>query len=60
MSRSTRAWGRWGQRMVRYSLMSLVSIAVSQAVLMAAFGVLHWTARLSNVVACAVGMVPSY
>ncbi len=54
------AWGRWGGRMLRYSLVSLVSIAVSQTVLMAAFGLLHWTARLANVVACAAGTVPSY
>jgi len=47
-------------RILRYSLVSLVSVAVSQAVLMAAFGLLHWTARLSNVVACAVATVPSY
>jgi glycosyltransferase XagB len=63
MSRSARAAGRWarlGGRMLRYSLVSLVSIAVSQAVLMAAFGALHWTARLANVVACAAGTVPSY
>jgi cellulose synthase/poly-beta-1,6-N-acetylglucosamine synthase-like glycosyltransferase/putative flippase GtrA len=46
--------------MLRYSLVSLVSIAVSQAVLMAAFGMLHWTARLANVIACAAGTVPSY
>jgi putative flippase GtrA len=63
MSRSTRATGRWarlGRRMLRYSLVSLVSIAVSQAVLMAVFGALHGTARLANVVACAAGTVPSY
>ena len=62
MPRSTRAaapWARWGRRMVPYSLVSLVSIVVSQAVLMAAFGMLHW-ARLANVVACAAGTVPSY
>jgi cellulose synthase/poly-beta-1,6-N-acetylglucosamine synthase-like glycosyltransferase/putative flippase GtrA len=46
--------------MLRYSLVSLVSIAVSQSVLMVAFGVLHWTARLANVTACAVATVPSY
>jgi glycosyltransferase XagB len=45
---------------VRYSLVSLISIAISQSVLMVAFGMLHWTARLSNVVACAVATVPSY
>src|SRR6266545_4862945 len=47
-------------KFVRYSLVSLASIAISQSVLMVAFGMLHWTARLSNVIACAVATVPSY
>jgi putative flippase GtrA len=46
--------------MVRYSLVSLISIAISQSVLVVAFGVLHWTASLSNIVACGVATVPSY
>ena len=48
------------RKLVRYSLVSLVSVAVSQSVLMVAFGLLHWTARLANLVACAVATVPSY
>ena len=47
-------------RILRYCLVSLVSVAVSQTVLMAAFGLLHWTASLSNVAACVVATVPSY
>jgi cellulose synthase/poly-beta-1,6-N-acetylglucosamine synthase-like glycosyltransferase/putative flippase GtrA len=47
-------------KLLRYSLVSLVSIAVSQSVLMVAFGMLHWTASAANVVACAVATVPSY
>jgi putative flippase GtrA len=39
---------------------SLVSVAVSQSVLMVGFGLLHWTASAANVVACAVATVPSY
>ena len=45
---------------MRYSLTSVVSVAVSETVLLVAFGLLHWPARTSNVVACAVGAVPSY
>jgi putative flippase GtrA len=52
--------GPWPRKILRYSLASLVSIAVSQSVLVVAFGMLHWTARLSNIVACAVATVPSY
>jgi cellulose synthase/poly-beta-1,6-N-acetylglucosamine synthase-like glycosyltransferase/putative flippase GtrA len=51
---------RWGRKVLRYSLVSVISIAVSQSVLMVAFGMLHWTARVANVVACAVATVPSY
>jgi cellulose synthase/poly-beta-1,6-N-acetylglucosamine synthase-like glycosyltransferase/putative flippase GtrA len=46
--------------MLRYSLVSLISIAVSQSVLMVAFGMLDWTASTANIVACAVATVPSY
>jgi cellulose synthase/poly-beta-1,6-N-acetylglucosamine synthase-like glycosyltransferase/putative flippase GtrA len=60
MSRLTPAARLRALKVLRYSLVSLVSIAVSQSVLMVAFGMLHWTARLANVVACAVATVPSY
>ena len=59
-SRLTEAVRRWGRKMLRYSLVSLISIAVSQSVLVVAFGMLHWTARLANLAACAVATVPSY
>jgi cellulose synthase/poly-beta-1,6-N-acetylglucosamine synthase-like glycosyltransferase/putative flippase GtrA len=51
---------RLGRKLLRYSLASMVSIAVSQSVLMVAFGIWHWTASLANVAACAVATVPSY
>ncbi len=60
MSRLAPAARLWGRKVLRYSLVSLISIAVSQSVLMVAFGMLHWTARLANVAACAVATVPSY
>ena len=49
-----------GRTVLRYSLVSLVSVAVSQSALVVAFGLLHWTARPANVAACAVATVPSY
>jgi putative flippase GtrA len=52
--------GPWGRKVWRYSVVSLVSVAVSQSVLLVTFGMLHWTARLANMVACAVATVPSY
>jgi putative flippase GtrA len=54
------ATGFWRRRIVRYSLVSLASIAVSQSVLLAAYGMLNWAAGPSNVAACAVATVPSY
>jgi cellulose synthase/poly-beta-1,6-N-acetylglucosamine synthase-like glycosyltransferase/putative flippase GtrA len=48
------------RKIVRYSLVSLISVAISQSVLVVAFGVLRWTASLSNIVACAVATLPSY
>jgi glycosyltransferase XagB len=60
ISRWAPAAGPWARKMVRYSLVSLVSVAVSQAALMVAFGMLHWTARLSNIAACTVATLPSY
>jgi putative flippase GtrA len=47
-------------RAVRYSLVSVVSIVISQAVLVLAFGFAHLPARTSNVLACVVATGPSY
>jgi putative flippase GtrA len=47
-------------RAVRYSLVSIVSILISQAVLVLAFGIGHLPARTSNVLACIVATGPSY
>src|SRR5215211_1036012 len=60
MARLSPAARHWGRKLLRYSLASVVSIAVSQSVLMVAFGMWHWTAGAANVVACAVATVPSY
>jgi cellulose synthase/poly-beta-1,6-N-acetylglucosamine synthase-like glycosyltransferase/putative flippase GtrA len=60
MARLRPAARRLGPKLVRYSLASMVSIAVSQSVLMVAFGMWHWTASMANVVACAVATAPSY
>jgi len=47
-----------GKKMVRYSLVSVVSVIVSQVVLFAAQS--FWSARTSNIVAVCVSAVPSY
>ncbi|MDP9452852.1 MAG: GtrA family protein [Actinomycetota bacterium] len=45
---------------VRYSLVSVVAVAVSQLVLVTCNGVLDWSAVPSNLTAVAVGSIPSY
>src|SRR4051794_21971453 len=49
-----------GKKMIRYSLVSVISVIVSQIVLTIAFGGFHWTARSANILACTVATVPSY
>lgn len=45
---------------MRYSLVSVVSVAVSQVALFLFFGVAHWTARSANIAAFCAGGIPSY
>ena len=47
-----------GRKMVRYSLVSVISVIVSQIVLFGAQS--FWSARTSNIVAVCVSAVPSY
>ena len=47
-----------GRKLVRYSLVSVVSVVVSQIVLFVAQ--FAWTARTSNIVAVCVSAMPSY
>ncbi|MDQ1438232.1 MAG: hypothetical protein QOK43_1861 [Acidimicrobiaceae bacterium] len=45
---------------MRYTLVSVVSVAVSQAAFIGVFGLLRWTARSSAIFATTVGTIPSY
>ena len=47
-----------GRKMIRYSLVSVVSVIVSQVVLFVAQS--FWSARTSNIIAVCVSAVPSY
>ena len=49
-----------GRKALRYSLVSVVSVAVSQTSLFLFFAVGHWTARSANIAACCIGGIPSY
>ena len=49
-----------GQKWVRYSMVSVIAVIISQALLAFAFGVVHWSARWANVFAVGVSAIPSY
>lgn len=48
------------RKRLRYVAVSLVSVVVGQATLGLAFGIFGWDARSANLLAFAVGAVPSY
>jgi len=49
-----------GKKLVRYTLVSIISVIISQIVLVILVGLVKWSAGISNIVATAVGTVPSY
>lgn len=55
-------WSRTaeGRKWVRYSMVSIASVIISQVLLAFAFGVMKWTARASNIFAVGLSAVPSY
>lgn len=51
---------QFDRKPVRYSLVSVVAVAVSQIVLVLCNGVLDWAPVPSNLMAVAIGSIPSY
>jgi len=49
-----------GKKLIRYTMVSVVAIAVSQVCLLFLLGVFHWRARAANVAAVCISAVPSY
>lgn len=49
-----------GRKALRYSLVSVVSVAVSQTALFLFFAVGHWSAKSANIAAFCIGGIPSY
>jgi putative flippase GtrA len=56
----TTARATMGRRPVRYAMVSVVSVIVSQAVLLLTNGVLGWAAVTANITAVSIGAIPSY
>jgi putative flippase GtrA len=49
-----------GRKMIRYTMVSVISVIVAQLLLALAFGVLRWSATTSNVFAVGLSAIPSY
>jgi putative flippase GtrA len=49
-----------GKKMIKYTLVSVISVTVYEIGLFILYGLVHWGARTANVVACSVATVPSY
>lgn len=65
MSSPRLAFPRWlrslvGRKFIRYSLVSVVAVAVSEVLLTLFHGVFGWSATWSNVFATALAAIPSY
>ena len=48
-----------GQKMIKYTLVSVISVTVYEIGLGILYGLLHWDARAANILACSVATVPS-
>src|SRR5437867_8238170 len=55
-----RARSPQGQKAIRYTLTSVVSVCVSQVFLAFFHAVIGWSAFWANIWACAIATVPSY
>ena len=54
-----RAKSPGGKKAIKYTMVSVISVAVSQVALVILYGLLHWTARSSNILAVTIGGVPA-
>lgn len=54
------ARAQFDRKPVRYSLVSVVAVGVSQLVLIICNGLLGWSAVASNLTAVSIGCIPSY
>jgi putative flippase GtrA len=48
------------RKAVKYTMVSVVSVGVSQVCLFALYALAHWTARDANIAAAVAGGIPSY
>jgi putative flippase GtrA len=55
-----RALSPGGKKAIKYTLVSAISVAVSQVVFLGVYGLYQWTATSASLLATSVGAVPSY
>ena len=55
-----RAKGPGGKKLIKYTMVSAISVVVGQVLLIFAFGIMRWTAAWSNLFAVGLSAVPSY
>jgi putative flippase GtrA len=49
-----------GRKLVRYSMVSVVSVVVYEVLLFVFLGIMHWSAAVANFCAVSVSAIPSY
>src|SRR5947207_413167 len=49
-----------GQKFVKYSLVSVISVAINLVLLVFAFGIVGWSAAPANIFAVGISAIPSY
>jgi putative flippase GtrA len=49
-----------GQKLVKYTMVSIISVIIGQTLLVLAFGIFRWSAVSSNLFAVGVSAAPSY
>ena len=55
-----RARSPGGKKAIKYTLVSVIAVLVTQVALAIIYGGLHWSARSANLAASSIGAVPSY
>lgn len=55
-----RARSPGGKKAIKYTLVSIISVAVSQVAFLIVYGGLSWTAKSASILATSVGAFPSY
>lgn len=59
-SLKARALSPGGKKAIKYTLVSVIAVIVTQVALAVIYGVFHWTAKSAALAASCIGAIPSY